>query len=482
MSFLACSILFHKCFYSGILVEIEHGLIFSIFPKHIRLVSTTPVVVWLKLQNNDIPSILECYAEIIQFTEFPCNNYITKQIPSQLVLLKLRCSLSYGDHFKTPLLKHLNYSSILQGENILIIGSPYGPVCPPVLLNNYFSGIVSKTYGSKVNMILIDTFCPPGLIGAPVFIYKEGVPYLYGLLLADSSSSNYPSSNKYGTIFPVVSMMYLLTISENMLSRHFSSSNILISISNHTPIIVPIVFSAISSIIIPEIFSKVVFVDAGINNGTGYLLSENICFTCAHLIDNLEIGDSVYISKFDHLPVEFKVKFSTLPNVYPDFAILTKINSPEITLRDIIYCNGTTFPKLSNGLKTFGIGFGCSAFNEESRIPLLSAGCVSNVIEQSKMILFGQISCSLNPGSSGGLLIEQKSQRLLGLLYGYAESNDGDLTDTYPQISRFIPFETIFLLLRKGIFETSKQFKLDKYVQGLWQYRYIPKTLYYSKL
>ncbi|KAI6648290.1 Peroxisomal leader peptide-processing protease-like [Oopsacas minuta] len=468
-----CSLLIQDRFSSGILVSVERGEIFTIVSEYLSDIPHLKVTVWIQLGSAHQFAFVECEAEVIYASSFSNNSYLSKHIQSYLLLVRLTShSFSHYDFEPLQPYNHLSCSPISQGECVLVVGSPFGPLCPPVLLNNQFRGIVSKTIGS-LGMLLIDTFSPNGLSGAPVYILKKEKPYLYGLLIKDFNSALETGSNiTLSTIFPVISIMKLLLQYLSHANISLSVFDILLPLSRFSPIINPISFFSYSSIIPRTILSRVVKLQINNTCGTGILITDNICLTCAHVVANLSSDSTIQVSlnypitKF----VPFHIVFTTEPNVYPDIALLVNSKFNYCSLPDKFDINIEVGNEILSTTELYSISYQSSLVEEAITSLALTKGCVSKVVRDGENVLFGQASCCINPGGSGGLVIDRHSYDLLGMVCGFASAETQGVKIMYPQITRFIPFDVILTLLRSGLTKSCNELHKNVRIQKLWNY------------
>ena len=475
MSTISCCLKLNQRFASGIVFNLERGLILTIFPCSPDQFHLTSCTAWIRLGPRHNYSIFESEAEVLIHSILTSNNDIIKIMKPKLYLIVLKiCSFSQDDFFPIKPYAQLSCSPICQGESVLVVGSPFGPVCPPVLLNNHFKGIVSKTYGNKASMLLIDTFCPQGLIGAPVFILKDNDQFLFGLLMNDSNGFNEFSSDvHFGSIFPVISIMKLLS-ELSILSVLHSAYDLFLPLARYTSIINPIIFSPYSSLIPVSILSRIVRLQGTSTYGTGIMVTNDVCITCAHVVADIGLNESVEVSSINskNVSVHFFLSFTSKPNLYPDLAFLVRSKFARVreskVLNDIV-CNSRV---LTEGTDIFGISYGWSTYSEDINSPLLTAGCVSNIVRNKGDLVFVQTSCCLSEGGSGGLVVDKHSFNYLGIFFGFAKEKKEVTTHFYHKISRFIPLQVIWDIWRNGLRKSCNKLERDINLQILWNYGY----------
>ena len=469
----ACSLRIQGIFSSGILMSIENGEIISITSVNLSNFADVDCTVWIQLGSQHSYLIMECNAKVIFSSSIP-KNQLNQLICSFLVLIRITdYTFSHLDFEPLLPVTYFTCCPIIQGDNVLLVGSPFGPLCPQVLFNNQFRGIVSISIGSDLRMLLIDLFCPYGLVGAPVFIIKNDLPLLYGLLINDSSIANKNINDfNFSTIFPVISILEIFLL----LHEHKPYFDCLVQLSRFSPIINPIAFKSYSSLIPQTVLSRVVKVQNGNISASGILIDDNICLTCAHVVYNLIKGEIIHVTNSSGL-VPYKLLFATPSNMYPDIAFLIKLGTTTPT---DLFDNSVQFCKEINiGRQILSISF------QNLRIlnsnPAITLGCINKVVKHEDKILFGQSSCCIGPGSSGGLVIDRNSFEIIGIISGFTKIDMLGVTYFYPQMSRFIPFGIINRFWYVNISENSVEFIQNDDVQSLWNYT-LSKEFIISKL
>ena len=476
MSNISCCLKINHRFASGIVFNIERGLILTIMSGSLAQIHHSKCSVWMQLGARHNYSIFEFEAEVLNHFMLTFNNEIVIRLKPILYLISLKsCSLTQDDLLFKKTFAQFSCSPVCQGDGVLVVGSPFGPACPPVLLNNHFKGIVSKTCGYTVSMLLIDTFCPKGLTGAPVFILKNNEYFFYGLLLTDCSEFNKFSSHiDFGTIFPVISIVNLFTELTIFTTLKIFEYDSFLHLTRYTSIINPIEFSPNSSLLPASILSRIVRIEANSTFGTGIMITDSVCITCAHVVANVCLNDLVEVSRINssNVCLNFFLSFTSKPNLYPDIAILVKSKYDLVQnhqLMNDMVCNKRI---ITEGDEILGISYGRFTYSEKVSSPLLTAGCVSHIVRDKGDIVFGQITCCLSEGGSGGLVVDKQSFIFLGIFFGFAKEQKEAVTHYYPQISRFIPLQVICDLWRKGLEDSCNSLEINIYVQTLWNYGY----------
>lgn len=462
----ACCLEIQGKYSSGIILNVKRGEIISITTVNILGLPNLDCTVWIQLGSRHNYLVLECKSKVVFSSSIPYNDLLNQSVCSFFVLVRMNYTFSCLDFEPLLPVAYLRCCPISQGDNVLIVGSPFGPLCPQVLLNNQFRGFISKSISSDLNMLLIDLFCPLGLVGAPVFIIKSDLPLLYGLLINDSDTDNNSTSDIHTTIFPVISILEITKFL--LLQEPNSYFDCLMQLSRFSPLITPIVFQSYSSLIPQRVLSLVVKVQNNNICGSGILIANNICLTCAHIVSNLTKGDIIYISysnNYGLVPYEFL--FATPPNIYPDVAFLMKFgttfNPTDLFGNWIQYGTGITI-----GRQIVTISFQ----NLKLAISNLTTtlGCINKVVKYEGNILFCQSSCCIKPGSSGGLVVDRYSFEILGMISGFTKIEMLGITYFHPQMSRFLPFETLNQFWNGPIAESCVEFIRNDNVQGLWNY------------
>ena len=482
---ISCCLKINDRFASGIIFNPQRGLILTIISDSREQIHVSDCTVWIQLGSRQKHSIIEFEADVLNHSALPHSNEVINTLKPILYLVGLKKSTLLQDDYLLEEHTKLICSPIYQGDSVLVVGSPFGPACPPVLLNNHFKGIVSKTCGYKVSMLLIDIFCPKGLTGAPVFIIKNNEILLYGLLLTDSNYFNeYSSDIDFGTIFPVISITAILPQLRNLDMLMIRAFDLILSLTRYVPIVNPIEFSPNPSLIPASILSRIVRVQARSTCGTGIMVTDYVCITCAHVVADVCLKDLVKISSINskNVPVYFHLSFTSKPNLYPDIAFLVK---PKVDFADLDpnVFNDMDGSKhiMSEGNEILGISYEYTKYSEDLSSPLVTSGCVSHIVRNDGDIVFAQTTCSLNEGGSGGLVVDQRSLNFMGIFFGYAKVEFNTVTHFYPQISRFIPLQVIWSIWKQGLEESCNTLERNTYIQNLWNYAY-PITIPNSTL
>ena len=474
----ACSLDIRGIYSSGIILSIERGEIISVTSVNLLGSINHTCTVWIQLGHQHNNSILQCNAKVI-FSSLIPNKYLDQFVCSFFIFVRIvDCTFSHLNFEPLFPVSYFTCFPILQGDKVLVVGSPFGPLCPQVLINNQFRGTVAISIGSESNMLLIDLFCPLGLVGAPVYIIKNDLPLLYGLLINDSNFVNKNNSELILTsIFPVVSIK---EISEFLLVNGYNSYfNCIMQLSRFTPIINPIVFRTYSSLIPQTVLSRVVKIQNDNIFASGILLANNICITCAHVISNLVKGEIINVIYPNNSGlVSYELLYATPPNTYPDVAFLIKFGTtfnPEDLIDDLIpYCKDMTI-----GREILSISYqNIKLINSTLTVTF---GCINKLVKHQDNVLFGQSSCCVTPGSSGGLVIDRNSFEVIGMISGFTRLEMLGITYFYSQISRFITFEILNQFWNCLMSESNVGYIRNDYVQGLWNYN-LTDDVFISKL
>ena len=475
----ACALEIQGAYSSGMIMSIERGEIISVTSINILDFSNLDCTVWIQLGSRHSYLILECNAKVVSSSSIPNSNHFKQLTCSFLVLVRLG-DYTFSQLDFEPLLPvtYLTCSPISQGDNVLIVGSPFGPLCPQVLLNNQFRGTVALSIGSYLNMLLIDLFCPLGLVGAPVFIIKNDLPLLYGLLINDSKVENKIDSDYIPTtIFPVISILEIHKFL--FLHEYDKYFDCIMQLSRFTPIINPILFHSYSSLIPQNVLSRVVKIQNDNIHASGILITNDICLTCSHVVSNLIRGAVIHISSSYYSGlVPYELLFATPPDLYPDVAVLIKLGT-TFNPTDLFDCYIQFCKEITVGSLILSISFQNLELSNSNLI--LTSGCINKVVKHEDKVLFAQSSCCISPGSSGGLVIDQNSFEIIGMISGFTKIEILGTTRFYPQLSRFVPFETIYRLWNGTIAEPSFKFIQDDNLQGFWNYN-LSKKCFISKL
>ncbi|KAK3104045.1 hypothetical protein FSP39_023969 [Pinctada imbricata] len=276
------------------------------------------------------------------------------------------------------------------GDNVEIVGTPFGCINPGVFLNSMSRGIISNTAGKDKVLILTDARCVPGTEGGAMY-YRDGRSrILTGIVIATLcwKSSEWVGLSMACGISHILEILYGLQLNLQLPSL---KDNIIGAWSG--------------SSMIQDAMRCVPIVTVGGTWGSGVLLwqdaDHDIILTCGHVVKDADFR-KVHIQYGNGVKRSASVLYRALHNQQFDLAILQCQKSREII-------KSAEFGKSREGDAVYVIGYG--VFGEEHELePTVTSGNISKVIHVNKKPVMIQTSCAVHSGASGGPVINQKGE------------------------------------------------------------------------
>jgi len=296
-------------------------------------------------------------------------------------------------------------SNLKRGDNVHIVGSPYGLVSPKTFMNSVSNGIISNIFTiNGTTVLLTDSRCFPGMEGAAVLDINSSI---IGILLPPlSKNGGYPM--EFTFIIPIQYILFSLQQSSHFLSwkPNISSDSSKIQIlPERSLVLVEVENSWASGVII---------------HSSGYIL------TNAHLLRPYLPPKTLRKSKLkvqvrlsfieNNQPIwkwfDCEIVYITDYFSYHDISLL-KINSPNsLDLHPIDPIQSVM--DIQQGLPIFVVGY--ALFKPSYQLlPTCTTGIISKIVYHKNHPVILQTSAAVHNGNSGGLLIT-KDGKFLGLV------------------------------------------------------------------
>ena len=384
-----------------------------------------------------------------------------------------------------------------KGDEVLIVGTPFGCECPSVFYNSVSKGIVSNIIGANDEVIITDARCVPGCEGCAMYVksldsrFAKHTMVPWGIILAPfcwkngewigitiACSIEYILKNlmkllleKRVGIPPKISALVgalekhnsqqLSAFEEHQTEKRIHGIDLLIM--HHTPC------TASYEQILKTALASVVIVQSGKTWGSGIILDADKGFvvTCSHVIPGQEeIIDDKSIEYGKKSAKEHKV-LCLLPNgicrsaevlyaTSKDFPLdlaLLRIQ-PHSSLRSLkprqgstftnTKCANTSFPSYYKGEEIFVTGFPLFESLQHDQ-PSISSGVISNIVYDNKQAVLLQSTAAVQCGASGGALVSMATGELLGMVTSHAK--DVNLMATFPHVNFSIPADFLCKLV-----------------------------------
>ncbi|XP_056386452.1 peroxisomal leader peptide-processing protease [Hyla sarda] len=387
-------------------------------------------------------------------------------------ILKLQDPLP-GTHKMTI----MDSSKLVKGSTVYACGSPFGSFYTDIFLNTITTGVLSNTAGDRNVVLLTDARCLPGSEGGALFLFKEGILHVIGIIVA-------PLCWKMNEWVGLTVACSLSPILENM-SKVLGTNITLKNEVNPLQLIDHYISKTVGPRTVEPPISSVVLVDSGQAWGSGVLLSPNLVLTCRHVIRNsVKVSVKIYhpmkltwLQTYErYQAIKGRVLFATQAFSPYDIAVVELEESipgiPEPVLASG-YCTGED---------VYVVGFG--AFGESCG-PSVTCGVLSAVISVGNVPVMLQTSCAVHGGSSGGPLFSAESGHLLGIVA--SNTKDNSTGATYPHLNFSIPITIVRAAIQRyrqyGDLRSFRELnKAGHAVQDVWRLQRSPEKVFQSKL
>ncbi|XP_069835249.1 peroxisomal leader peptide-processing protease [Dendropsophus ebraccatus] len=372
----------------------------------------------------------------------------------------------------------MDSSKLVKGSTVYACGSPFGSFYTDIFLNTITKGVLSNTAGDRNVVLLTDARCLPGSEGGGIFLFKDSVLHVVGIIVAPLCWK----MNEWVGLTVACSLNHIVDNFRNVLER---TDNSLKNELRTLPLVDHRISEAEAPRTVEHLIASVVLVDSGQSWGSGVLLSPKLVLTCRHVIRN-SLKVSVKICHPIHPPasqtyerfrtIKGRVLFSTQAFSPYDIAV--------VELEERI--PGIPEPVLASGYCTgedvYVVGYG--ALGERCG-PSVTSGVLSAVISVSNVAVMLQTSCAVHGGSSGGPLFAVESGQLLGIVA--SNTRDNSTGATYPHLNFSIPITVV-----RAAIERYRQYgdlrsfgelnKAGHAVQEVWRLQRSPGKVFQSKL
>ncbi|XP_064634188.1 peroxisomal leader peptide-processing protease-like [Lineus longissimus] len=312
----------------------------------------------------------------------------------------------------------LTPSDLAVGDNLYVLGTPFGDSSPHIFMNSVSKGILS-IFGSKGALLLTDARCIPG---------EEG-----GIVLTDVIESD--DLNQRCIIGMVVAPLCWKAGELVGLSLVCNIISLLSSLVKNFPEYKERCSNALadrfprqySMTCIPSaVRTSCVLVRCSIHWGSGVLLDARTVLTCSHVVQ----GSKTVIVHIDGKIVRGRTIYATPTGDPFDVAVV----SLDLGLRGG-YGRLTFAESLIEGEDVFSIGY--PLFDERcSDTPTITKGIVSKVNCVDGLAVMIQTDCVINQGASGGLLINSAGE-IMGIVA--CNCRDTEMKASYPHVNLAIP-------------------------------------------
>lgn len=408
-----------------------------------------------------------------------------------------------------------------KGDNVLVVGTPFGCECPPVFYNSVSKGIVSNLIGANNELIITDARCIPGCEGCTMYIkssqpgsMKHGL-MPHGVILAPFCWRN----GEWIGITVACSLGYLLQNLRKLMITKFlvipQNLQVLLSVLNlktvlqHQSVVIDEVeketqdrnslvmhsrqgnLSACN--ILETAFNSVVMVQYGRTWGSGIVIDagEGLIVTCSHVIRGHEASlmatdnksSTQYLSRmtqdgvFCVLPNGIRcmvqVLYATSEGFPLDFALLK--TQPHSSLRSLKPRLGTdatvmkSNPLYRKGEEVFVVGFPLFSRDQHTQASVVS-GVISNIVYADKQAVLLQSSAAVHCGSSGGALVSMETGELLGMVTSHTK--DANLSSSFPHVNFSIPVDLLCKLvsaIKSGRVENGLRVLVSDHTGSIWK-------------
>ncbi|XP_069609416.1 peroxisomal leader peptide-processing protease [Ranitomeya imitator] len=372
----------------------------------------------------------------------------------------------------------MDSAKLVKGSTVYACGSPFGSFYTDIFLNTISKGVLSNTAGDGNVVLLTDARCLPGSEGGGMFLSKDDVLHLIGIIVAPLCWK----TNEWVGLSVACSLSHILDNIGKVLGRTELALKYDMKTLNLVDHQIYKNMDPASSV---HLMSSVVLVDCGQAWGSGVLLSPNLVLTCRHVIRNsLKVSVKIYHPKISsehqthewYQAIQGRVLFATQAFSPYDIAVVEL----EETLP------GITEPVLASGYSTgedvYVVGFG--ALGERCG-PSVTSGVLSAVISVANVPVMLQTSCAVHGGSSGGPLFSAESGKLLGIVA--SNTRDNCTGATYPHLNFSIPITVIKPAIQRyrqngDLRSFGELNKAGHAVQDVWRLQRSPGKVVQSKL
>eukprot|EP01080_Neovahlkampfia_damariscottae_P005403 gene5403-9216_t len=378
-------------------------------------------------------------------------------------------------------IKNLKFKrEIKKGEEILIIGSPFGIISKLNFKNNYSKGIISNIIGkSKNHFIITDGRILPGNEGGGIFNKNEelisictiplkrrdiSIELNLGICLLDlyfDEIKLFLNFNQNNIINPMINIIGGL----NDIHQIDIESNSLISINNQ----------------FKNTKNSLALIHIGYSWSSGIIISDNgYILTNAHLIKpflnfkTFKLKDNFFITiklEEDELNKYYDGELIFISMGILDLAILKIKNKLKYKLN---FIDLKKKKEIKKGEDIYVIGY--PLFNPNSNISsTITKGILSNIcnINKNEPCLL-QSTAMVHQGNSGGILLN-KDGMFLGIITSNLKFKENDEIETLiPSVNFSIPIHQLNLIysfLNDGNMNHLLKFnKFNKKLKNIWEF------------
>ncbi|KAM4031497.1 peroxisomal leader peptide-processing protease [Anomaloglossus baeobatrachus] len=372
----------------------------------------------------------------------------------------------------------MDSSKLVKGSTVYTCGSPFGSFYTDIFLNTISKGVLSNTAGDRNVVLLTDARCLPGSEGGGMFLSKEGVLHLIGIIVAPLCWK----TNEWVGLTVACSLSHILdNISKVLGKTGLALRNELrtLQLVDHQ------MCKNMGPGLLEHLMASVVLVDCGQAWGSGVLLSPNLVLTCRHVIRNsLKVSVKIHHPRISaghqtyegYQAIKGRVLFAT--QVFSPYDIAV------VELEETI--PGITEPVLASGYSTgedvYVVGFGALG---ESCGPSVTSGVLSAVISVGNVPVMLQTSCAVHGGSSGGPLFAAESGKLLGIVA--SNTRDNCTGATYPHLNFSVPITVVQSAIQRyrqygDLRSFGELNKAGHAIQDVWRLQRSPGKVVQSKL
>ena len=409
-----------------------------------------------------------------------------------------------------------------KGDEVLIVGTPFGCECPPVFYNSVSKGIVSNIIGANDEVIITDARCIPGCEGCAMYVKSSDSQFTkhsmvpWGVILAPFCWKN----GEWIGITIACSIKYILnnlmrlllkkrvgippkiTTLVSALNKHdweqlsaFEECQTEKRIHSIDSLIMHHALCTVSSEeILKTALASVVRVQCGKTWGSGIILDadKGLVVTCSHVIGGREEITDTRSIEYHKKSTRQDKAWCLLPNgisrsaevlyaTSKDFPLdlaLLRIQ-PHPSLRSLkprqgssvtnTKCTNTSVPSYFKGEEIFVIGFPLFESHQHDQ-PSIISGVISNIVYDNDQAVLLQSTAAVQCGASGGALVSMATGELLGMVTSHTK--DVNLMATFPHVNFSIPADflcKLVSLVKDGLIDQGYCTMVTDRFKSIWR-------------